>query len=133
MISRIKSLSVKNPCIYGLVSTRIEQIEHGFHRQSIKSVSNSFNPCDIGGTMHRLFTESKIISKDPISGLMVDLFNPRIDDWAEHFVWSDNFSMVEGITPIGRGTLALLQLNRKGVVNLRKALFVYGVHPRLRD
>ena len=36
---------------------------------------------------------------------------------------------VEGITLQGRATVELLQLNRKGVVNLRKALFAYGVHP----
>jgi hypothetical protein len=39
------------------------------------------------------------------------------------------FSIVEGITPTGRATVELLKLNRKGVVNLRKALFAYGVHP----
>jgi HNH endonuclease len=75
----------------------------------------------------------KIKATDPVSGSMVNLFNPRIDNWEEHFTWSDNFSIVEGSTPIGRATLALLHLNRKGVVNLRKALFAYGVHPRLRD
>lgn len=30
-------------------------------------------------------------------------------------------------TPIGRATCDLLQLNRSGLVNIRKALFAYGV------
>ena len=71
----------------------------------------------------------KIKAIDPISGMLVPLFNPRTDKWKENFEWTDNFSIVEGITPQGRATVELLQLNRKGVVNLRKALFAYGVHP----
>lgn len=71
----------------------------------------------------------KIKAIDPISGIFVPLFNPRTDKWKENFEWTDNFSIVEGITPQGRATVELLQLNRNGVVNLRKALFAYGVHP----
>lgn len=61
--------------------------------------------------------------------MLVPLYNPRTDKWKENFKWTDNFSIVEGITPQGRATVELLQLNRNGVVNLRKALFAYGVHP----
>jgi 5-methylcytosine-specific restriction endonuclease McrA len=71
----------------------------------------------------------KIRAVDPISGVIVPIFNPRTDKWNEHFAWVDHFSIVEGITPQGRITVELLQLNRNGVVNLRKALFAYGVHP----
>jgi hypothetical protein len=71
----------------------------------------------------------KIRGIDPINGAIVSLFNPRTDKWNEHFEWADDFSIVDGITPQGRATVELLQLNRKGVVNLRKALFAYGVHP----
>jgi hypothetical protein len=66
---------------------------------------------------------------DPVSGMDVSLFNPRTEKWKTHFQWQDNFSIIEGITPTGRATVELLKLNRKGVVNLRKALFAYGVHP----
>jgi HNH endonuclease len=71
----------------------------------------------------------KIKAIDPISGIIVSLFNPRTDKWNENFEWFDNFSIVKGITPQGRATVELLQLNRNGVVNLRRALFAYGVHP----
>lgn len=71
----------------------------------------------------------KIKAIDPITGTIVYLFNPRTDKWLHHFQWQDNFTIVEGITPQGRATVELLQLNRKGLVNLRKALIAYGVFP----
>jgi hypothetical protein len=72
----------------------------------------------------------KISTLDPNTLKEIYLFNPRVDNWHEHFEWKDNFSFVEGVTPCGKATVELLKLNRKGVVNLRKALFVYGVHPQ---
>ena len=80
-----------------------------------------------GGCNNR--KSSKIKAIDPTSGLIVDLFNPRTDDWEKHFRWQDNFSIIEGITPTGRATVVQLQLNRKHLINLRKALFAFGVHP----
>ena len=49
--------------------------------------------------------------------------------WHEHIVWQDDYSIVKGISSIGRATVEQLKLNRFGVVNLRKALFIVGVHP----
>gem|GEM_PF-4995517 len=39
------------------------------------------------------------------------------------------YSLIIGITPIGRATVEELQLNRNGVVNLRKVLYQMGEHP----
>jgi hypothetical protein len=61
--------------------------------------------------------------------VFVPLFNPRIDNWATHFTWSNDFSKMEGTTPVGRATVETLELNRKGLVNLRMALALFGVHP----
>lgn len=66
---------------------------------------------------------------DAQTGLKSRLFNPRKDIWSEHFIWTDNFSKIQGITPEGRATVDLLQMNRTGLFNVRKALRVYGVHP----
>jgi len=70
-----------------------------------------------------------IIGIDPQTKTSVRPFNPRVDDWAEHFTWNDDFSKINGVTSIGNATIALLDLNRKGLVNLRKALTAFGVHP----
>ena len=71
----------------------------------------------------------KAFAIDPITGENCPLFNPRIDKWFDHFEWKDAYSKVEGLTPIGRATVEQLQLNRHGVVNLRRALYLMGVHP----
>jgi HNH endonuclease len=66
---------------------------------------------------------------DPISGILTNLYNPRIDIWEEHFCWSDDFSILTGITPKGRATIEKLRLNRSSVVNIRIVLADIGKHP----
>lgn len=66
---------------------------------------------------------------DPVSGQLAPLFNPRRDRWSEHFAWSADTLMVVGLSSIGRATIAMLALNRAGVVNLRRLLLGVGEHP----
>lgn len=66
---------------------------------------------------------------DPQSGQNVALFHPRRQMWNDHFMWSDDFSLVVGLTPCGRATAAALNINRKPLVNLRRVLHTGGVHP----
>ena len=73
----------------------------------------------------------KAFAIDPITGENCALFNPRIDKWYDHFEWTEEYSKVCGLTPIGRATVEQLNLNRQGVVNLRRALYPMGVHPPL--
>jgi hypothetical protein len=102
----------------------IEHIISLFHGGT-NELSNLAFSC--GGCNNR--KSFKIMAIDPISGINVPLFNPRIDNWTVHFQWQDDFTIVEGITEIGRATVVQLKLNRKGLINLRKALFAFGVHP----
>jgi hypothetical protein len=66
---------------------------------------------------------------DPLTGRPAQLFHPRIHPWQEHFVWSHDFVLIYGLTPTGRATVEKLQLNRVGVVNLRRVLHSVGEHP----
>jgi hypothetical protein len=59
---------------------------------------------------------------DPITGNTVPLYHPRQHLWSDHFCWSDDGLTLLGLTPIGRGTVERLQLNREGVVRLRHLL-----------
>ncbi len=47
----------------------------------------------------------------------------------KHFAWSDDFTLLIGLTPTGRATVGALLLNRDGVVNLRRLLYLNGEHP----
>lgn len=66
---------------------------------------------------------------DPDSGKITPLFHPRQQTWEEHFVWNADFTLVIGLTAVGRATVAALRLNRPGVVNLRQVLLGVGEHP----
>lgn len=66
---------------------------------------------------------------DPVSGLIVPLYNPRRDYWSDHFAWSADLLIIVGLTPTGRATVAALLLNRAGVANLRRLLLLVGEHP----
>jgi len=74
-------------------------------------------------------TNTKTEGRDPVSGESAPLYHPRQQRWRDHFAWNDDFTLVIGLTPIGRATIEALQLNRDGVVNLRRILYAMGEHP----
>lgn len=51
------------------------------------------------------------------NGPLVPLFNPRADDWARHFEFRGR--VIVGLTPTGRATVALLDMNAPKNVELR--------------
>jgi hypothetical protein len=75
----------------------------------------------------------KIAVRDPAGGDMVPIYHPRRDRWHDHFAWSDDFALVLGVSPTGRGTVVALHLNREGLVNLRRVLYLTGKHPPLEQ
>lgn len=68
---------------------------------------------------------------DPVNNMFVPLFNPRKQNWHNHFSWNEDFSRIVALTATGRATVHALQLNRPGLVNMRTALFAIGAHPPL--
>jgi 5-methylcytosine-specific restriction endonuclease McrA len=48
---------------------------------------------------------------DPVTDEEVPLFNPRKQEWAEHFRWSEDGMSVVGLSACGRATMAALDLN----------------------
>jgi len=66
---------------------------------------------------------------DPKTGQLATLFNPRQQSWADHFTWSRDSSLVVGITPTGRATVAALHLNRPLLVKARRRWVAAGWHP----
>jgi HNH endonuclease len=72
---------------------------------------------------------AKTHGNDPLTQQYCRLYHPREDIWAEHFRWSKDELRIVGKTAIGRTTIESLQLNREGVVNLRKLLIMVGLHP----
>lgn len=48
---------------------------------------------------------------DPETQQEVSLFNPRISQWSEHFIWTVDGTKIIGISAIGRTTCYRLDLN----------------------
>ena len=69
---------------------------------------------------------AKTHARDPWSGQLVSLFNPRLEQWRHHFMWSDDFLFIIGRTQTGRATVAALNMNRPEHINLRRALRLAG-------
>lgn len=73
------------------------------------------------------------VGLDPISGEPTQLFNPRTQEWNEHFIWSHDHLRIIGLTPYGRATVDALELNRERALRLRAADLSVGRHPPVGD
>jgi hypothetical protein len=64
---------------------------------------------------------------DPRTGKLTPLFNPRRHKWGRHFRWDG--PVLVGLTPIGRTTIAVLEINLAYRVDLRQGLINEGSFP----
>ena len=72
----------------------------------------------------------RTIGFDPDSGQEVPLFNPRTQNWFEHFRWSNDGVRIEGLMPAGRATVASLHLDDNPDALLVRSYWVLaGWHP----
>jgi exopolyphosphatase/pppGpp-phosphohydrolase len=76
---------------------------------------------------------SKIKATDPQSKQEVNLYNPRLQYWGNHFIWSADGLTIIGLTKEGRATINLLSMNRERVLNIRKADILVSRHPPKED
>ena len=64
---------------------------------------------------------------DPETDALTPFFNPRTDDWREHFAW--NGGTLEGQTAVGRTTITVLRINDPLRVQHRGLLIELDVFP----
>lgn len=70
---------------------------------------------------------SDVCSLDAETGQVVALYHPRRDTWAQHFELDG--VVINPISPTGRVTVRLLQINRPYRVEERLLLQLYGQYP----
>lgn len=70
---------------------------------------------------------SDLASLDPETGALTALYNPRTQQWTDHFQF--NGPVIEPLTPEGRVTGALLKLNLAVRVTIRDNLMREGRYP----
>jgi hypothetical protein len=66
---------------------------------------------------------------DPLSKQLVSLFNPRVQNWQEHFQWSEDGTQILGLTKCGRATIEALKLNNPEIIVTRRLWVSVGWWP----
>ena len=66
------------------------------------------------------FKGPNLTTVDPTSRQIVRLFNPREDEWDDHFDFDGAF--IVGLSPVGTATVRLLQMNSRRRVEMRAEL-----------
>jgi hypothetical protein len=75
------------------------------------------------------FKHSQTKAIDPESGLVAPLFNPRRQNWNEHFRWSEDRTEIIALTPEGRASVVALRLNNPLTVVARRLWVSAGWWP----
>jgi 5-methylcytosine-specific restriction endonuclease McrA len=73
------------------------------------------------------FKGSDVSSYDPTTNELVPLFNPRTNEWSDHFEWQG--PLLTGKTKTGRATIELLRINQHERVEHRRLLMESGMLP----
>ena len=72
---------------------------------------------------------TQIEGVDLETGKTVPLFNPRQQEWAVHFAWSLDGTMILGQSDCGRATVDALKLNNALALLVRQNWVKAGWHP----
>ena len=67
-----------------------------------------------------LSKSSNLSGIDKVTGQVVKLFNPRTQSWLDHFAYRG--AEILGLTPTGRATVAVLNMNEPKRLELREEL-----------
>lgn len=73
------------------------------------------------------------VGLDPTTEEESPLFNPRQQQWDDHFQWSDSKLRLIGLTATGRATISRLRINRAELVDSRREWVDAGKHPPVHD
>ena len=71
----------------------------------------------------------RVSGSDPESNTVVRFFNPRQDEWNSHFRIDEESGMVIGETPIGRVTIAYLEMNSQAQITARRLWISLSLFP----
>ena len=72
-----------------------------------------------------LHKADRISLTNALNGEVVSLFNPRLDDWNNHFEW-DDYNLISK-SAIGRVTIQALDLNHERRIRIRRAEQLFGL------
>ena len=65
-------------------------------------------------------------SFDPVTGVLTPFFNPRLQQWEEHFRWQE--AVIVPLTPEARVTVKILRLNTEDRLQERRHLMQLNLY-----
>lgn len=76
-----------------------------------------------------LFKSDHVTGFDETTNTEISLFNPRSDEWLQHFEVEPETGIIQGITSTGRATVAGLQMNSPAQLAARRQWMSLGLFP----
>jgi len=92
-------------------------VDHAVAQQHLDEIDDQPDGLALACDRCNFCKGTNLSSIDPATGDIVLLFNPRQDTWEDHF--RKDGPQIVGLTPIGRATVRLLQMNAKHRMELR--------------
>ena len=86
---------------------------------------NSANNLALACTRCNRFKGPNVGSFDPETGILTPFFNPRSQEWQDHFAFDD--AIILALTPEARVTLKILRINDPDRVKERETLIIAGL------
>ena len=127
----------KYVCEYCHSSERLSASRFTLDHITPKSLGGSDEPENLALACRRCNERryNFVASIDPQSRATVPIFNPRLQEWDEHFAWIEQGILIEGITSVGRATCLRLDLNdmrypeEDSIRETRRFWLKTGLHP----
>jgi HNH endonuclease len=96
-----------------------------------RSLGGTDEPKNLAASCYRCneFKDAKTHVSDLDTNQLVELFNPRMQAWRQHFIWDNNGTFIRGITNNGRATVIALRLNNENIIEARTFWVEVGWHP----
>lgn len=94
-------------------------------KDGLTTLDNLARAC--GGCNGSKYNKTEAI--DPLTKQLAPLFHPRQQAWKAHFAWSEDTTLIVGLTATGRVTIETLKMNRPELQSLRAVFRDIGVHP----
>ena len=75
------------------------------------------------------FKRDFVSAIDPETGAETALYNPRIQNWNDHFRWDDAKTRLIGLSAVGWATVSRLRMNRRKAIHARRRWVDAELHP----
>ena len=103
------------------------EVEHVFPRsaggdEDLENLALACESCN-------LYKSDSTHDWDEEENRQVALYHPRRDRWEEHFVYNSDTGAIQGLTAVGRATIARLRMNSDFQLRARRHWARLGLYP----